>query len=147
MGYNNEINDEITIHLKIDTEYRQTLYRLSLIYGFATAGLFLMITLLAKLIYFLLHNYGCCLFCCCCKDQLPPKAKRLKTAMESIEAYRGQQLGKLQENYAQQSDWIRQNCAVQMERVRENYNWQVQNLRDIRHYGSNQVGAVRDQYF
>ena len=46
-----------------------------------------------------------------------------------------------------QSDWIRQNCAVQMERVRENYNWQVQNLRDIRHYGSNQVGAVRDQYF
>ena len=46
-----------------------------------------------------------------------------------------------------QSDWIRQNCAVQMERVRENYNWQVQNLRDIRHYGTNQVGAVRDQYF
>ena len=52
----NQINDEITIHLKIDTEYRQTLYRLSLIYGFATAGLFLMITLLAKLIYFLLHK-------------------------------------------------------------------------------------------
>ena len=54
--YTNQINDEITIHLKIDTEYRQTLYRLSLIYGFATAGLFLMITLLAKLIYFLLHK-------------------------------------------------------------------------------------------
>ena len=47
-------------------------------------------------------SYGCCLFCCCCKDQLPPKAKRLKSAIESIEAYRGQQLGKLQDNYAQQ---------------------------------------------
>ena len=34
-----------------------------------------------------------------------------------------------------------------MERVRENYNWQVQNLREIRHYGTNQVTAVRDQYF
>ena len=92
-------------------------------------------------------SYGCCLFCCCCKDQLPPKAKRLKSALESIEAYRGQQLDKLRENYAEQNEWIRQNCAVQMERVRENYNYQVQNLRDIRHYGSHQVGAVRDQYF
>jgi hypothetical protein len=34
-----------------------------------------------------------------------------------------------------------------MERVRENYNWQVQNLRDIRLHGSNQVTAVRDQYY
>ena len=46
-----------------------------------------------------------------------------------------------------QNEWVRQNCAVQMERVRENYNWQVQNLREIRHYGTNQVTAVRDQYF
>ena len=57
------------------------------------------------LLYF---SYGCCLFCCCCKDQLPPKAKRLKSAIESIEAYRGQQLGKLQENYAQQVRIFRQ---------------------------------------
>jgi len=34
-----------------------------------------------------------------------------------------------------------------MERVRENYNGQVQNVRDIRHYGSAQIQAVRDQYY
>ena len=45
-----------TIKLKIDTAYRETLYVLSLIYGFATAGGFLLITLLAKLICFLLHK-------------------------------------------------------------------------------------------
>ena len=47
-------------------------------------------------------SYGCCLFCCCCKDQLPPKAKQLKSALESIETYRAQQLEKLRDNYAQQ---------------------------------------------
>ena len=45
-----------TIKLKIDTLYRETLYRLSLIYGFAAAGGFLLMTLLAKLICFLLHK-------------------------------------------------------------------------------------------
>ena len=45
-----------SITLLIDTEYRHRLYRLSLIYVFATAGGFLLITLLAKLIYFLLHK-------------------------------------------------------------------------------------------
>ena len=50
-------------------------------------------------IYF---SYGCCLFCCCCKDQLPPKAKQLKSALESIETYRAQQQDKLRDNYAQQ---------------------------------------------
>ena len=44
------------IKLSIDGEYRHTLYQLSLLYGFATAGGFLLITLLAKLIYFLLHK-------------------------------------------------------------------------------------------
>jgi hypothetical protein len=33
---------------------------------------------------------------------LPPKARRLKRAMDSIEAYRTQQLEKLRENYTQQ---------------------------------------------
>ena len=48
--------EEATVKLKIDTTYRQTLYRLSLVYGFSTAGGFLLITLLAKLIFFLLHK-------------------------------------------------------------------------------------------
>ena len=88
-----------TVDVGLRFEYRKTLYNVSLIYGLSTAGGFLLITLLAKLIYFVLHNYGCCLFCCCCKDQLPPKARRLKNALDSIEAYRTQQQEKLRENY------------------------------------------------
>ena len=34
-----------------------------------------------------------------------------------------------------------------MERVRDNYNTQIQNLKDIRQYGSTQLGAVRGQYY
>ena len=52
--------------------------------------------------FFFFYSYGCCLFCCCCKDQLPPKAKQLKSALESIETYRAQQQDKLRDNYAQQ---------------------------------------------
>ena len=55
--------------------------------------------MLIKLYFF---SYGCCLFCCCCKNQLPPKAKQLKSALESIETYRTQQQDKLRDNYAQQ---------------------------------------------
>ena len=45
-----------SIKLIIDNEYRWTIYRLSLVYGFATAGGFLLVTLLAKLVCFLLHK-------------------------------------------------------------------------------------------
>ena len=45
-----------SIKLIIETEYRRRLYTLSLVYGFATAGGFLLITLLAKLVCFLLHK-------------------------------------------------------------------------------------------
>ena len=127
--------------------------------------------------FFSFSSYGCCLFCCCCKDQLPPKAKRLKKALDSIEAYKAQQLERLRENYHQQvynvwlvadlyywggfiylfstylqfyelqSDWIRQNCASQMERVRETYYSQSENIKGYRQYGSTQIQGVRDQYY
>ena len=49
------------------------------------------------------YRYGCCLCCCCCeKNQLPPKAKKIKVALDSIEAYKAQQLDKLKDNYTQQ---------------------------------------------
>ena len=51
-----EFGGSTRIKLSIDGEYRHKLYQLSLLYGFATAGGFLLITLLAKLIYFLLHK-------------------------------------------------------------------------------------------
>ncbi|XP_040573229.1 uncharacterized protein [Lepeophtheirus salmonis] len=144
-AWEEEQNYETIVNLNPD--YRSTLYYWSLMYGFISAAGFLIFTLVIKLIYFLLQNYGCCLCCCCCKDQLPPKAKKLKTAIDSIETYRDQQLEKLRENYTQQSDWIRQNCTVQMERVRDNYSSQVQNLKDIKQYGTSHLVAVRQQYF
>ena len=49
-------SDGLTLNLQIDTGYRKTLYRLSLVYGFATAGGFLLITLLAKLVCYVLHK-------------------------------------------------------------------------------------------
>ena len=51
-----EFGGSTSIKLTIDGEYRHRLYQLSLLYGFATAGGFLLITLLAKLVYFLLHK-------------------------------------------------------------------------------------------
>ena len=51
-----QIYEERLITLKMDTEYRQKLYTMSLIYGFATAGVFLLLTLLGKLIFFWLHK-------------------------------------------------------------------------------------------
>ena len=78
-------------------------YYFSLVYGFSTAAGFLLLTLLFKLIHFLLQTYGCCLCCCfCCEDRLPPKAKRIKEALDSIKAYRAHQLEKLRENYTLQ---------------------------------------------
>ena len=121
-------NEEVVTRLHLDQGYRNYVYYLSLIYGFAVAGAFLLLTLLFKLVYYLLETYGCCLCCCCCENRLPPKAQKIKNALDSIELYKQQQLDKLKENYTQQSDWIRENCACQMERVRENYNSQVRTI-------------------
>ena len=51
-----QIYEEQMVTLKMDTEYRQRLYTFSLIYGFATAGVFLLLTLLGKFIFFVLHK-------------------------------------------------------------------------------------------
>ena len=50
-GYGNTALD-----VALDLSYRERQYNMSLIYGLATAGGFLLITLLAKLIFFLLHK-------------------------------------------------------------------------------------------
>lgn len=44
------------IDLGLDPRYRNDIYNLSLIYGFAVCGAFLLLTLLFKLIHFLLHK-------------------------------------------------------------------------------------------
>ena len=44
------------VKIVLNQTYRENLYYVSLIYGFATAGGFLLLTLLFKLIHFLLHK-------------------------------------------------------------------------------------------
>ena len=44
------------MNLTLDHVYRNGIYNLSLIWGFAFAGAFLLLTLLLKLIHFLLHK-------------------------------------------------------------------------------------------
>ncbi len=45
-----------TESLELDPDYRTEVYHFSLVYGFSTAAGFLLITLLAKLIYYLLET-------------------------------------------------------------------------------------------
>jgi hypothetical protein len=44
------------IDISVDQGYRHVIYNLSLIYGFAFSGAFLLLALLSKLIHFLLHK-------------------------------------------------------------------------------------------
>ena len=57
LSYNDLVVFQSTdIDIVLDLTYRQSLYYVSLIYGFATAGGFLLITLFFKLIHFILHK-------------------------------------------------------------------------------------------
>ena len=57
LSYNDLVVFQSTdIDIVLDLTYRQSLYYVSLIYGFATAGGFLLITLFLKLIHFILHK-------------------------------------------------------------------------------------------
>jgi len=139
-------NSSASIALTLNYHYRNRIYYLSLAFGFGSAGCFLGLTLLGKLLHYLLWNYGCCLCCSCCKDQQPPKIKRLTKVVDSIETYRIQQLEKLRDNYQQQSLRIRDNYTLQLERVRDNYNSQVKSLKDMKTQGSAQYAGMKEQY-
>ncbi|TRY74044.1 hypothetical protein TCAL_05463 [Tigriopus californicus] len=143
----NETWESDKFYVALVHRFRNHVYYFSNLYAVTAALGFLLLTLSFKLFYFVLETYGCCLCCCCCENRLPPKAKKMKSTLDSIEAHKVHQLDKLKENYTQQTEWIRQNCASQMERVRDNYKGQVQNVRDIKHYGSTQIQAVREQYY
>jgi len=45
------------IDVALDLRYRKVIYNVSLIYGVAVSGTFLILTLLFKLTHFLLHKY------------------------------------------------------------------------------------------
>eukprot|EP00095_Tigriopus_kingsejongensis_P009810 maker-scaffold239_size242058-snap-gene-0.16 protein:Tk09810 transcript:maker-scaffold239_size242058-snap-gene-0.16-mRNA-1 annotation:"leucine-rich repeat and immunoglobulin-like domain-containing nogo receptor-interacting protein 2" len=109
--------------------FRNHVYYFSNLYAVTAALGFLLLTLFIKFIYFILETYGCCLCCCCCEDRLPPKAQKVKTALDSIEAYKVHQLDKLKENYTQQMQRIRDYSGGQLDKVHENYIFQRQRLR------------------
>jgi len=140
---NNFGNDSVSVNLSLNFRYRNIVYYWSLVYGFSTAAGFLALTLLGKLVHYLLWNYGCCYCCACCHSDPPPKTKRLTAVVDSIETYRIQQLEKLRENYTQQSQRIRDNYTMQLEKLRDNYTSQT---KGVRNYSTESYSTVKDQY-
>jgi len=135
-------NMSATIQLDLKYQYRNVIYYWSLAFGLFTATAFLALTLLGKLLTYLLWNYGCAWCCPCtqaCAQNPPPKAKKLTRMVDSIEQYRIGQLEKLRENYNSQSERIRDNYNLQMERVREHYSSQTRGVGEG-------VQVVKDQY-
>jgi len=136
-------NDSVSVHLTLDHHYRNVIYYWSLVFGFSTATCFLALTLLGKLVHYLLWNYGCCYCCGCCHSDPPPKTKRLAAVVDSIENYRIQQLENLRNNYTLQSERIRENYTMQLQSLRENYTSQTKGMRN---YPSEGYSNVKEQY-
>jgi len=136
-------NDSLSVHISLDYQYRNVIYYWSLVYGFSTAAGFLALTLLGKLVTYLLWNYGCCYCCGCCHTSEPPKTKRLAAVVDSIENYRIQQLENLRNNYTAQSQRIRDNYTLQLQSLKENYTSQTKGMRN---YPSEGYTSVKEQY-
>jgi len=133
-------NASVSFTLELKAGYRDILYYWSILFGFVTAVCFLMVTLAGKLLHHLLWNYGCC--SCCCGGQAP-RTRKLTTMVESIEAYRIQQLEKLRENYQNNSQRIRDNYTLQVEKMREHYS----SSRGASQVASESYQNVKDQYW
>lgn len=144
-AYNSVGNTSLLVFLGLSDAPLRTLYNESLLFGFACATLFLLVTLFIQLINYLMDRLGweCC---CCCKDRLSPKARQIRKLLESVESYKSQQLDRLRENYNCQVVSIKDSCYQQMERIRESYSTQGKNLRDLRDYSTQGLTSMRDQY-
>jgi len=135
-------NVSSTFNLELEAGYRDVLYYWSILFGFVTAVVFLLVTLAGKLLHHLLWNYGCCSCCACCGGQAL-RTRKLATMVESIEAYRIQQLEKLRENYQNNSQRIRDNYSMQVEKMREHYS----TSRGASQVASDSYNTVKDQYW
>ncbi|XP_063615066.1 uncharacterized protein LOC134788139 [Penaeus indicus] len=147
-AYNSVSNTSVVVFLGLDDQPLRNLYTESLLFGFACATLFLLVTLLVQLINYLMDRLGwqCCWSCCCCKDRLSPKARQIRKLLESVESYKSQQLERLRENYNAQVVSIKESCYLQMERIRESYGGQTKHLKDLRDYSTQGLTTVKDQY-
>ncbi|KAK7020732.1 hypothetical protein SK128_018903 [Halocaridina rubra] len=143
-AFNSVGNTSIVTFMGLEDTPLRNLRNESLLFGFACAALFLLITLLVQLINYLMDRLG--LQCCCCKDRLSPKARQIRKLLESVESYKSQQLDRLRENYNAQVASIKDSCYIQMERIRESYGGQAKHLKDLRDYSTQGLTSVRDQY-
>lgn len=143
-AYNSVGNTSVLLFLSLNDGPLRALYIESLLFGFACAALFLLVTLIIQLVNYLIDRLGW--ECCCCRDRVSRKARQVRKLLESVEAYKTQQLDRLRENYNVQVVSIKESCYQQMERIRESYSCQGKNLRDLRDYSTHGLTSLRDQY-
>lgn len=136
-------NHSVGMLLTLDYEILMHVKIVSILVGLATSVAFLLTMLVVQLIHMILNRWGWC----CCRGKLPPKAKKIRKMLESVEHYKKQQLERLRENYNLQVQRIKDNGTQQMEWLRESYSSQTERLRDIRDYGTLQIDRMRDQYY
>lgn len=147
-AFNSVGNTSIITFMGLEDTPLRNLYNESLLFGFACAALFLLVTLIVQLVNYLMDRMG--LQCCCCRDRLSPKARQIRKLLESVESYKTQQLDRLRENYNAQVVTIKDSCYQQMERIRESYGGQAKHLKDLREYSTQGLTSglttVKDQY-
>lgn len=136
-------NQTVYMSLTLDFGMLQHVKIVSILVGLAVSVAFMLLMLILQLILMILNRWGWC----CCRASLPPKAKRIRKMLESVEHYKSQQLDRLRENYNMQVQRIKDNCTQQMEKLRDSYSFQTERLRDFRDYGTHQIDRIRDQYY
>ncbi|GAB6020324.1 hypothetical protein CHUAL_003038 [Chamberlinius hualienensis] len=136
-------NHTVYMSLTLDFGVLQHVKIVSILVGLAVSVAFMLLMLILQLVLMILNRWGWC----CCRTSLPPKAKRIRKMLESVEHYKGQQLERLRENYNMQVQRIKDNCTQQMEKLRDSYSSQTERLRDFRDYGTHQIDRIRDQYY
>lgn len=143
LAHNSLGNHSVSVVLTLDYEILMHVKIVSILVGLATSVAFLLTMLVAQLVHMILNRWGWC----CCRGKLPPKAKKIRKMLESVEHYKTQQLDRLRENYNMQVQRIKDNGTQQMERLRDSYSQQTETLRNIRDYGTLQIDRMRDQYY
>ncbi|KAK6637605.1 hypothetical protein RUM44_008027 [Polyplax serrata] len=133
------------ITLRIDPIFLYNINMTSLVFGAISATGFLALTLFIQFLRYLFRKSSC--WCECCRRENSPHAKQIYQMLDSVENYKKQQLERLRENYTQQVHRIKDNCAQQLEWIRDSYQGQVKHLKNIRDFGTNQLTALRDQYY
>ncbi|KAL0273195.1 UNVERIFIED_CONTAM: hypothetical protein PYX00_005929 [Menopon gallinae] len=137
------VTTKVTVY--IDPIFLHDIKMNSLLFGLLSATGFLFLTLFIQFLQYVCSRCRC--WCECCHKDSSPRAKQIYQMLDNVENYKKQQLDRLRENYTQQVHRIKDNCAQQLEWIRDSYQGQVKHLKDFRDFGTNQLTALRDQYY